>query len=216
MHDEPVAWGQHLQLGEKEENEIWRMGLGNLKALHASIQFRRGGIMLQKLTMGLGPKLESLHLAPGAEYREQDFAELLRNLSENCPYLVDFYLFDWNMKDTNSLHRFVKTQQQLVYLNLRINLSDELIRTVAASCPTSRNWAILTCSQDVIEFLRQRGKDIIRLEFPNENDCSFAKLNEFLPNIRSLGTSQSRSSFRERDVIAFLEAEKLEDLWMSD
>ncbi|KAJ3280028.1 hypothetical protein HK104_000985 [Borealophlyctis nickersoniae] len=166
LHDGPVAWGEHLRLGEKEQNEIWRMGLGNLKALVIhSMKFERGGIMLQKLTTGLGPKLESLHLRlenAEAEYHGQDFAELLRNLPKNF-----------------------------------------------------HNNAI--AKKDVIKFLRERGKDLIHLEFPNDNDCSFAKLNEFLPNIRYLGTSLSRSSIRDQDVIAFLEgAKKLENLWMSD
>ncbi|KAJ3265727.1 hypothetical protein HK104_006233 [Borealophlyctis nickersoniae] len=264
LHDEPVAWGKHLRLGEKEENEIWRMGLGNLKVLRIHcMKFRRGGIMLQKLTTGLGPKLESLHLGlrngETEHYEEQDFAELFRNFSKNCPYLVDFSVYDWNMRDTNSLHCFVKTQQQLVYLTVAItltnNLSDDLIRNIAASCLslkylrftagdniTTRCFQHLAtgpflralnvdrkhrtlvtdhnaiAEKDIIEFLRQRGKDLIYLQFPNDNDCSFAKLNEFLPNIRYLfTTSPSRSSFRDQDVLAFLEgAKKLENLWIGD
>ncbi|KAJ3282282.1 hypothetical protein HK104_010977 [Borealophlyctis nickersoniae] len=184
LYDERVAWGRHLRLGEKEENEIWRMGLGNLKALQIPLRkFERGGILLQKLTIGLGPKLESLHLdiwpAETERYEEQDFAELFRNLPKNCPYLVDVSLTAWDMKDTNSLHRFLKTQQQLVRLTLRIKHSDELIRNIAASCPSLKDYGTLMtennaiAEKDVIEFLRQRGKDLIHLRSPNDNDCSF-------------------------------------------
>ncbi|KAJ3289233.1 hypothetical protein HK104_007644, partial [Borealophlyctis nickersoniae] len=71
--------------------------------------------------------------------------------------------------------------------------------------------------KDIIEFLRQRGKDLIYLELPNDNDYSFAPWNGFLPNIRHFGTTPPDRSFRNQDVIAFLEgAKKLESLWMSD
>ncbi|KAJ3279679.1 hypothetical protein HK104_001247 [Borealophlyctis nickersoniae] len=143
LNDEPVDWGENLQLDETKENEAWRVGLGNLRALsivkRPSIESEPDGIMLDKLAAGLGAKLESLRLHHPLE-REQakgQFGQLLRNLSDKCPNLVDFTfdsLDSLDTKVTDSLTRFISTQQQLVHLSLTINVSDDLIGTIAASC----------------------------------------------------------------------------------
>ncbi|KAJ3299121.1 hypothetical protein HK104_009994 [Borealophlyctis nickersoniae] len=136
--DWPVAWGESLQLDETKENEAWRVGLGNLRVLSLEIlDSEPDGFMLDKLAAGLGSKLESLRLHHPLETEQAkgQFGQLLRNLSDKCPNLVDFE-FGANTKVTDSLTRFIRTQQQLVHLSLTSDrdVSDDLIRTIAASC----------------------------------------------------------------------------------
>ncbi|KAJ3291324.1 hypothetical protein HK104_006171 [Borealophlyctis nickersoniae] len=136
-----VEGGLDLRLGEKEENEVWRRGLGNLKALNIRIRLDHGSeIVLEKLAMGLGAQLKSLRLRLNAatERGGKGFTQFLRNLSENCPHLVDLsFAVILNEKATEALQLFINTQQQLVHLTLSTNMiSDDLIRTIAASCPS--------------------------------------------------------------------------------
>ncbi|KAJ3279561.1 hypothetical protein HK104_001368 [Borealophlyctis nickersoniae] len=143
--DEPVAWGRNLRMSEREEEETWKLGLGKLKALDIHIHEYEGEmewIMLDKLAMGLGANLESLSMIyPRHEetgQRGTQLARVLQNVSQNCPHLVNFEVIlnplsgpHWS---TDSLNRFFTTQHQLVHLRLFVNVSDQLIQTIAASC----------------------------------------------------------------------------------
>ncbi|KAJ3285652.1 hypothetical protein HK104_009383 [Borealophlyctis nickersoniae] len=143
--DERVAGGSDLGWTEQEENETWANGLGNLKALYMVLS--TDDIMLEKLAMGLGSRLESLRIFlynAGGEVdweRQLVFDQFLSAVSQNCPNLADFELradepeLDAWMIGSPSIQRFFTTQQQLVSLSLQqINVSDDMIRTVAASC----------------------------------------------------------------------------------
>ncbi|KAJ3285550.1 hypothetical protein HK104_009439 [Borealophlyctis nickersoniae] len=178
LNDEPVAWGENLRLDEKEENEAWRVGLGNLRALN--IDIRVYGIVLDKLATGLSAKLESLLLrlpAPVTEQQKGQFGQLLRNLSDNCPNLVDFFFDSFNMKVTDSFTRFISTQQQLVHLALSMSVSDDLIGTIAASCRNLKSlkiWlghnATIRCFQHLATGPYLRALEILRTRPASENN----------------------------------------------
>ncbi|KAJ3284838.1 hypothetical protein HK104_009752 [Borealophlyctis nickersoniae] len=219
LTDEPVSWGKNLRLAEEEEDEIWRMGLGNLKALKIGLmeQSHTGGIMLGKLALGLGERLEMMHVGLRDPGTDDQIAQLLRNLSNNCPRLVDLSFEGWN---PNSLQPFLKTQRQIVQLALKnMNVSDRFLRTIVASCTNLRflefdagdnipsatykhlaklpflrglsihgNGVDRIAKTDVVEFLRCRGKDLEYLKFPRGRIGAFPGLVEFLPNIRHFST----------------------------
>ncbi|KAJ3270211.1 hypothetical protein HK104_004966 [Borealophlyctis nickersoniae] len=240
--DEPVNWGKNLRLAEKEENEIWQTGLGNMKALRIGMmeQSVTGGIMLQKLALGLGERLELMHVGlkdPGTDHWENQRAQLLQNLSDNCPHLVDLLFEGWN---ANSLQPFLKTQRQIVQLSLiDRNVSESFLSTIAASCTNLRFLEIgaddnipsaiykhlskfpflhglsihgdrLIGETDIVDFLRCRGKDLEYLNFPPGRIGAFPGLVEFLPNIRHFS---SWHQYPFEDVITFIHgAPKLESL----
>ncbi|KAJ3290404.1 hypothetical protein HK104_006805 [Borealophlyctis nickersoniae] len=209
-----VALGSNLGLSDQEENETWRIGFGNLKALH--IEVASDGVMLEKLAMGLGSRLESLRIRLFWPAEESPFGRFLSMASQNCPNLVDLEV-DIGRWGWDSVHRFLTTQQQLVSLILRDDPSDDTIRTVAASCPnlkilyvhagedlTSQCFQHLAsgpslrglhiddyggdpiAEEDFVHFLRHRGRDLHYLNLPFALDCALARLTEFLPNIRHL------------------------------
>ncbi|KAJ3279851.1 hypothetical protein HK104_001121 [Borealophlyctis nickersoniae] len=144
LRDERVEWKENLRLSERVEEETWRIGLGNLKA--PTICMRdgsTGGIMLDKLAMGLGARLESLSMVllnDETEQRRTRLARLLQNVSQNCPHLVHLSLICWRWS-ADFLRPFFTTQHQLADLNLLVDVSDQLIQTILASCVTLKHFS---------------------------------------------------------------------------
>ncbi|KAJ3292932.1 hypothetical protein HK104_004910, partial [Borealophlyctis nickersoniae] len=205
LRDEPVAWEKYLRawekklrLNEREEEEAWKIGLGNLKALDICMtEGATGGIMMDKLAMGLGAKLESLSLeltGDETKQRKTQLARVLQNVSQKCPRLVRLFLSCWDWS-TDSLRRFVTTQHQLVHLilELDVHISDQLIQTIAASCVNLKilsfnapNNSVATRDiygdgtvtvNNMLDFVRHRGRDLEYLAFPNDSNSPLAFMN---------------------------------------
>ncbi|KAJ3284709.1 hypothetical protein HK104_009813 [Borealophlyctis nickersoniae] len=233
-----VAWGSNLGLTGQEENETWRIGFGNLKALCMSVDAE--GIMLEKLALGLGSKLESLRIRSFARGMERRLDQFSSTVSQICPNLVDFELVDYQT-GWYSIQRFITTHQQLVSLSLSlgVNASDNMIRTIAAACVnlkifrvaaaenvTSRSFQHLASGPflqgldfvdftahpkaegGIVEFLRHRGRDLEYLRLPNNSGRALAPFIDFLPNIRHLDPGTYACRDNKQDVIAFLNGAK--------
>ncbi|KAJ3279939.1 hypothetical protein HK104_001060 [Borealophlyctis nickersoniae] len=163
MQERRVAWGGNLGLTEQEENEIWSIGFGNLKAL--CIRVETDGVMLEKVAMGLGSKLESLRMGLSGVHGGKTVSPIF---IDGVSKLPEFGRFWAGMQDGRGFHSAVphiadflrQRGRNLQYLRLPYD-SSRALAPLAKFLPNIRHfdaggwahWGCRSTREDVIAFL---------------------------------------------------------------
>ncbi|KAJ3277460.1 hypothetical protein HK104_003272 [Borealophlyctis nickersoniae] len=223
---------------QKKEDEIWRRGFGNLKALVIQLEDISVALdLLGRMAVSTGLKMESLDIGISVLNRTlpEGLDSLISKIGKNCRNLKSFTALHLTV---TSIRSFI--QSQLVYLSLWDVKCDELMEHIIGTCVNLKYLELLDCpgvaealqylakgpflygstidategleNQDaLLSFLTKRGSSLRTLAVwqSGQDDRWFQSVAKAAPNLRQLAMYQYMATkFTSEGIIAFFHLAK--------